>query len=105
MFLFSITVSNKIKFILKRQNKFRRYFAGHLEFFAVFQKFLFLYCTTSYRKHCLNTLQVLTAVLLKNKVIWDVTSEQECLLMKKEAKRPFEKSVDCPPVDMVQHHK
>jgi len=69
---FNTTKSNKMKFILKNQNKFLRYFAGHLDFFAVFQNSYFL--IPQLQKNCLNTFQVLTAVMLKNKVVWDVTS-------------------------------
>jgi len=88
---FNITISNKMKFILRNQNKFLRYFAGRLNFFAVFQNYYFF--IPQLQKHCLNTSQVLTAVMLKNKVVWDVTSEQECLIMKMEALRSFEISV------------
>jgi hypothetical protein len=53
---FNITTSNKKKFIFKNQNKFLRYVAGHLEFFAVFQYSYFfipqLLSGTLVRKHC-----------------------------------------------------
>ena len=80
-----------MKFILKTQNKFLRYFDGHMDIFVVFQNSHFF--IPQLQKHCLNTFQALTAVMLKDKFLWDVTSEQECLFMKMEALRSFEISV------------